>query len=302
MCYNGEDVNKEAFILKKRKNWIKWVILLLIAAAVAAGLWSLSSRTQSAAYREMDVTTGDLTTYYHFDGLVYAPRVQTISAGAQDIVDRVYVQQNQRVGEGDRLYATKEGGVVRADIDGELTGLFLAQGDVLTAGQRTAEIIDMQRLEVRLNVDEYDVGAVTPGTTAEITVLSRDASYTGSVTKLDKNGTASGDLSYYTATVALPQMEDVYPGMQVSARVLRGHVEGASILNMDALQFDEYNEPYVLVRDASGEVQSVSVQVGLSDGVYCEILSGVRAGDTVLVPGGMSMAELMQQMRRSARN
>ena len=288
--------------MKKRKKWIKWVILLLIAAAVVAGWMRLSSQTQSAAYREMDVTAGDLTTYYHFDGLVYAPRTQTLTAAARDTVDRVYVSQNQLVEEGDRLYATKSGGVVRADIDGELTGLFIAEGDVLTAGQTTAEIIDMRRLEVRLNVDEYDVGAVMPGTEAQVTVLSRETSYTGNVTKLDKNGTASGDLSYYTATVALPQMDEVYPGMQVSARVLRGHVEGASILNLDAIQFDEYNEPYVLVRDAAGEAQRVSVQVGISDGVYCEIVSGVRAGDTVLVPSGMSMAEIMEQMRRHTRN
>ena len=289
-------------MLKKRKTWIKWVILLLIAAAIVLGFWTLSNRTQSAAYREMDVTTGDLTTYYHFDGLVYAPRVQTLTASAQDIVDRVYVAQNEQVKEGDRLYSTKSGGVVRADIDGELTGLFVAKGDVLKAGQTTAEIIDMEQLEVRLNVDEYDVGAVTPGAQAEVTVLSRETSYTGSVTKLDKNGTASGDLSYYTATVALPQMDEVYPGMQVSARVLRGHVEGASILNMDAIQFNEYNEPYVLVPGAQGEAQRVSVTVGISDGVYCEIISGVRAGDTVLVPSGLSMAEIMQQMRKQARN
>ena len=288
--------------MKKRNKWINWVILLLIVAAAVVGFGVLSNRTQSAAYREMDVTVGDLTTYYHFDGLVHAPRMQTLTAGAADIVDRVYVLQNQQVKEGDRLYATKSGGVVRADIDGELTGLFIAEGDVLTAGQKTAEIIDMERLEVRLNVDEYDVGAVTPGTQAQVTVLSREASYTGSVTKLDKNGTASGDLSYYTATVALPQLDEVYPGMQVSARVLRGHVEGASILNMDAIQFDEYNEPYVLVRDAQGEAQRVSVEVGISDGVYCEIVSGVRAGDTVLVPGGMSMAEIMEQMRQHTRN
>ena len=58
----------------------------------------------------------------------------------------------------------------------------------------------------------------------------------------------------------------------------------------------------MLVRGADGEAQSVPVTVGISDGVYCEITSGVRAGDTVLVPSGLSMAEIMQQMRRSARN
>ena len=292
---------REESILKKRK-WIKWVILLLIAAALVAGYVRFSGQSQDASYREEDVTLGSLTTYYNFDGTVRASSVQTITAGASDTVERVYVSQNQRVKDGDRLYATKSGGAVRAGMDGEVTGLYVSEGDVLDAGKTTVQIIDMDRLEVRLNVDEYDVGAVTPGAEVEVTVLATGEKYSGFVTALDKNGTVSGDLSYYAATVAMPQMEGAYPGMQVSAQVLRGHVENASILRLDALQFDDYNTPYVLVRGADGEAKQVTVTVGVSDGVYCEIVDGVRAGDTVLVPSGMSLAELMAAMRSRARN
>ena len=288
--------------MKKKRKWIKWVILLLIAVAAVAGYSVLSKGTQSVNYREETVTTGNLTTYYNFDGLVRAPGVQTITAGAQDKVERVYVQQNQQVKDGDKLYVLEKGGTVRADMDGELTGLYIGVGDVVAAGQTTAQIIDMSRLEVRLNVDEYDVGAVTPGVQVDVTVLATDGRYTGTVTALDKNGTASGDLSYYTATVAMEQTQGVYPGMQINAQVLRGHVENATILRADALQFDEYNMPYVLVRGAEGEAKEVPVTVGISDGVYCEIVSGVRAGDTVLVPAGMSMMELMLQMDRKMHN
>ena len=37
--------------------------------------------------------------------------------------------------------------------------------------------------------------------------------------------------------------------------------------------------------------------MGVSDGVYCEITQGVHPGDTVLVPSGMSMQQIMEQMR-----
>ena len=288
--------------MRKKRKWIKWVILLLIAAAAVAGYVVLKNGTQSANYREETVTAGSLTTYYNFDGLVHAPGVQTITAGAQDKVERVYVTQNQQVKDGDRLYVLENGGTVRADMDGELTGLYVGVGDVIAAGQKTAQIIDMSRLEVRLNVDEYDVGAVTPGAQVDVTVLATDGRYTGTVTALDKNGTASGDLSYYTATVSMEQTQGVYPGMQISAQVLRGHVENAAILRVDALQFDEYNKPYVTVRGADGETRDVPVTVGISDGVYCEIVDGVRAGDTVLAPEGLSMMELMLQMDSKMHN
>lgn len=181
---------------------------------------------------------------------------------------------------------------------GEVTGLYIEEGSVVSAGETTAQIIDMSSLEAELKVDEYDVAAVTPGMPVQISVLATGGQFTGNVTALDKNGTASGDLSYYTAAVALESGEGVYPGMQISAKILREKAENAVLLRQDAIQFDEYNKPYVYMRSADGkEVVQVGVSVGASDGIYCEITDGLKAGDTVLKPSGMSMAELMQQMQ-----
>ena len=286
--------------VKKKRKWIKWVIVLLVLALIGVWLSVFSKTTQSAAYSEAQVAYGDMTTYYNFDGVVHAKRMQTIIASAADTVKTVYVSQNQQVSEGDKIYKTEGGETVRAGIDGEVTGLYVSDGDVIAAGEKTAEIIDMDHLEVQLNVDEYDVRAIVPGTPADIAVLAIDKTYAGTVTSLDKNGTASGDLSYYTARVDLEEGEGVYPGMQVSAKMLRAQATGAAILKMNAIQFDEYNKPFVYVSAGEGkEPEKVPVTVGMSDGVNCEILSGVSAGDTVLVPSGMSMAEMMQLMREN---
>ena len=77
-------------------------------------------------------------------------------------------------------------------------------------------------------------------------------------------------------------------------------VSGAALLRLDALQFDEYNRPYVETGSADAP-RRVDVQVGVSDGVYCQILSGVQAGDTVLKPSGMSMMELMIELDQKTR-
>lgn len=284
--------------MKKRRKWLKWVILALVVLAVAAWFGVFSKATQSAAYNEVQTTMGSLTTYYNFDGVVHAKRTQTIAASAPDTVKTVYVEQNQQVEEGDKLYKTEGGETVRAGIDGEVTGLFVTQGSVLAAGEKAVQIIDMSDLEVRLNVDEYDVQAIVPGAPAEITVLAMDSVFSGTVTSLDKNGTASGDLSYYTARVDLEEGEGVYPGMQVSAKMLRAKAENAVLIKMNAIRFDEYNNPFVyLPSGENAEPVKMPVTVGISDGVNCEILSGVSAGQTVLVPSGMTMAEMMQMMQ-----
>lgn len=286
----------------KRKKWIKWAILLAAAAAAAVWLGLMGGKGDAAAYNETVVQLGSLTTYYHFDGVVHAKRSQTITAQAADTVRSVYVVQNQQVRKGDRLYRTDGGETVKAEIDGEVTGLYIHEGDVIAAGAKTAEIIDLENLEVQLSVDEYDVGAMTKGKAAEVTVLAQGGAYDGVVTALDKNGTASGDLSYYTAYVDLEKTEGVYPGMQVSAKVLRSHAENAVLLKMDAVQFDEYNKPYVLVRHKAGEEPvHTPVTVGASDGVTCVIESGLAAGDTVCVKNGMSVMELMIELDKKTR-
>ena len=285
-------------MMKKRK-WIKQLILLLlIAIAVVVGVLAQKG-TKTASYTEVSAQKGDLTTYYNFDGLVYAAREQTLISNASGTVKTVYVVQNQKVEKGDQIYRLAGRGVVKADIDGEVTGLYIAEDDYITAGSVVVKITDMDRLEARLEVDEYDVHAMTPGTPASIQVLASGASFDGTVSKLDKNGTAVGDLSYYTATVPMNSMEGVYPGMQISAKALRGHTEDAVLLHMSAIQFDEYNQPYVEVGSAQ-EPHRVNIVIGISDGVYCEILSGVAVGDTVLVPSGMSTQELMMEMRKNS--
>lgn len=284
--------------MKKKKKWLKWVIVLAIAAVFAAWLMIFSKGTQSAAYTDVQAVTGDLETYYNFDGLVKAKRTQTITSAQTGTVRTVYVRQNEQVKKGAKLYRLDDGETVQADMAGEVTGLYIEEGSVVSAGETTAQIIDMSSLEVELKVDEYDVAAVTPGMPVQISVLATGGQFTGSVTALDKNGTASGDLSYYTAAVALESGEGVYPGMQISAKILREKAENAVLLRQDAIQFDEYNKPYVYMRGADGkEVVQVGVSVGASDGIYCEITDGLKAGDTVLKPSGMSMAELMQQMQ-----
>ena len=282
----------------KKKKWIKWLILLLIAIAAVVGV-SAQKGTKTASYTEVSAQKGDLTTYYNFDGLVYAAREQALISNASGTVKTVYVVQNQKVEKGDQIYRLAGRGVVKADIDGEVTGLYIAEDDYITAGSVVVKITDMDRLEARLEVDEYDVHAMTPGTPASIQVLASGASFDGTVSKLDKNGTAVGDLSYYTATVPMNSMEGVYPGMQISAKALRGHTEDAVLLHMSAIQFDEYNQPYVEIGSAQ-DPQRVDIVIGISDGVYCEILSGVAAGDTVLVPSGMSTQELMMEMRKNS--
>ena len=64
----------------------------------------------------------------------------------------------------------------------------------------------------------------------------------------------------------------------------------------------DWSDPIPLPRGADGKsVEQKSVTVGVSDGMNCEITSGLNAGDTVLKSSGVTMAELMEQMQAQQR-
>ena len=113
----------------KKKKWIKWLILLLIAIAAVVGV-SAQKGTKTASYTEVSAQKGDLTTYYNFDGLVHAAREQTLISDASGTVKTVYVVQNQKVEKGDQIYRLAGRGAVKADIDGEVTGLYMWRLDL----------------------------------------------------------------------------------------------------------------------------------------------------------------------------
>ncbi len=52
---------------------------------------------------------------------------------------------------------------------------------------------------------------------------------------------------------------------------------------MNALSFDETNSAYVLMYNDAGELERVDVEVGVSNGSYVEIVSGLSEGDEVYV-------------------
>ena len=86
-----------------------------------------------------------------------------------------------------------------------------------------------------------------------------------------------------TTVISMPTpMATTRSNTTVSAKVLNESVENVVVVSMDALQFDAYNQPYVLKLSGREYVQ-VPVTVGINDGTSVQILSGVSAGETVYI-------------------
>jgi HlyD family secretion protein len=267
-----------------KKRVIKWIVILLIAVIIFVVVRPLLSGGTKTQYVQETVSAGTITTYFNFSGSMEVENAATVTASTEATVKEIYVDPNSSVNKNDRLMRLSDGTILKADIAGEVTSLNVIADSKVQPGDVLMEIMDMSSMKVTFKVDEYDVSAIQIGKKAQVTLDGSGYTFEGTISRLNKKATQSGDLSYYTTTIDLKGMslpQDTLPGMQVTVKLMNKRAENVAMLKMDALSFTPQNEPYVLIRDGTGQKQ-VNVKVGINDGTNVEITEGLHSGDTVL--------------------
>lgn len=264
---------------QQNKNSKKWIWLTLVVVAAGIGGYILLIPPATAQYAQAAAVVGDISTRYSFTGNITAPHSQTITAPEAATVKDVYTAANGTVQSGDRLLRLSTGEIIKADIAGEVIRLNVRKGDVVASGEELLVIMDVTRLEVKITIDEYDVGAVVLGKPVDITVNALGLHCDGVIQSLDKDADTGNNLATYTAVVSMDAPQGVLPGMQVEVTVVAQSAENVLLLRMDALQFDETNRAYVLTKTSEDTYAKTYVETGISDGVNVQIVSGLQNGN-----------------------
>lgn len=266
---------------RKRHKWI-WILIVVLVLAVVG--WKVLGSSNTPTYAEITAETGSISTYYNFSGTVEVNQSATVTAPANTTVSEVYVRQNTHVAKNTRLLRLDDGTILKSELAGEVTSLSVSVGSVVTTGETLVEIMDLSNMKIDFQIDEYDVEAIELGKMAKVTVDGSGETFEGAVTGINKRATQSGDLSYYTASINLSGItlpSGTLPGMQVTVDILNQQANQAVLLPMYAVSFTLDNQPYVLMRDGKA-TKEVKLGVGINDGNYVEITSGLQSGDIVL--------------------
>lgn len=266
-------------VRKKRKKW-PWIILIVLVAAVAAILYS-AGRTVSQGMNEETAQIRDIVTYYSFSGnlIPVTDEIQTAKDALK--VKELYVSEGDPVTKGDALLRATDGTRVYAAYSGTIETLYAEADDQLQFGSQIARIVDYDALEVSVDVDEYDIGAVEVGKEGTVYINALDLSLTGVVSEIARSATTEGGVSYYEVKLQVQAAQGVRSGMSVEVNMLNQQALGAVSLSLDCLSYDEYNKPFVYRKDSDGKLAAVYVQTGVSDGKNIEITSGLNEGDTI---------------------
>ena len=170
---------------------------------------------------------------------------------------------------------------MKAEFDGEVNVMDLAEGDAVAAGATLCQVVDFQHMKTSIRIDEYDINSVHVGDAIRVTTTANEKTFDATIAAINHTSSSSGSVAYYTATAFVDVDSEVYPGMQVTVTLPQEEAQDVVILKMNAISFDEDNQAFVYTRDENGEMQKTYITTGVSNGSYTEIKDGLQSGDTV---------------------
>jgi multidrug efflux pump subunit AcrA (membrane-fusion protein) len=173
---------------------------------------------------------------------------------------------------------------VTAEVDGEVSEIFVEENESLAMGTQIMEIVDYDNLKITIKVDEYDIGALEVGKEVKVSINTLEKDVTGIVSKISNQAQTINEVSFFTADIDLQKDDDLRVGLSVEVSVLNKNAPDATTISMKALQFDNENKPFVYIRDMDNKVVPKPVTVGINDGNVVEIIDGIKSGEVILVP------------------
>lgn len=181
-----------------------------------------------------------------------------------------------------------------APFDGVVAALNVQAGEV--ASGPVAELVDLDSLEVVLQVDEIDVGSLSIGQAATITLDSYpDAAISAEVVAISPSAAVNRSSGLVTYDVRLRLGATDLPllaGMTVNADLVTAEKNGVLLAPNAAIRVNRNNGTYSVNRVVGATTEEVPVVIGLRDANYTEILDGLAAGDQLLIGAVQSIDPL----------
>ncbi|WP_297209032.1 HlyD family efflux transporter periplasmic adaptor subunit [uncultured Flavonifractor sp.] len=279
------------------------------AACASGGAFAYASSAQITAKASGDldvlsVKEGDRVYEGQVIGVISEADLDTQIENARIALEnaQLSLQNAQDKLEDYTITSTITGEVIEKNLDvGDNISGVTANGTTVTY---PAVIYDRSELTFDMSIDERDISKIRVGQKVEITANALDGqSFTGVVDKVNINGTTVNGNTSYPVTVKVDGApEELYPGMNVSAKIIVE--EAGSVLSLPVEAVERGDTVLVALPgclDENGLVADLSateqrqITLGRNDDNYIEIVDGLEEGETVvaLSPQGSSMMDMI---------
>lgn len=177
---------------------------------------------------------------------------------------------------------------ITAPMAGTVANVLINEGEQAAPGAPAITIVNEGAFHLEVSVDEIDIDRIAVGQVVSITLDALpNAAVTGVIaeiapTALSQSG--SGVVTYLvTINIDAPGVE-LRPGMTANASIVVEEIAEALIVPNWAIRLDrETGQAFVNRLTAGGAVEEVTIETGLRNEQFSEVLSGLNPGDTVVV-------------------
>ena len=190
---------------------------------------------------------------------------------------------------------------ITSPIDGTVISKSVEEGQTVAASFNTPELFtiakDLKNMQVIANVDEADIGGVAVGNRVNFTVdACPDDTFEGVVKQVRLEATTTNNVVTYEVVISAPNADlKLKPGLTANVTIFTK--EQANILSVanKALRFTPTKETVgkdMKIVDCKGKnkvwtlngntLTAHSVNIGQSDAMHTQIISGIKAGQSVV--------------------
>ena len=287
---------------KNRRRRAAWVFVAIAVLVVI--LWGAAKgRNRSlvearlpaatAGLATISVDQGDVHEYVSCTGSLMPIRMQVLASDASGKVTRVYVEEGARVALGATLCevqsssafdfsAQSDKTVLTAPFDGVVSSVAVQAGGYVGAGQPAVTVMDMSSYVVNVEIDEIDLARVEPGMAADVSFDAiPDVELPGKVESMGVAAMPRAGMVVIPIRVSIRGSHDMLkPGLTTNVRILSRSIP--NVVRIPVRSWIDMDGQPSAIRIAGGAPELVPVELGLSDGNYTHVLSGLSPGDEIV--------------------
>ena len=174
---------------------------------------------------------------------------------------------------------------ITAPFNGVITAVHVSEGEY--AGGVVVELLDTSSLQVVLQVDEVDVGNLSVGQPAIISLETwPDAEIASEIATIAPSAQTSAGSALITYDVYLSLGETDFPvrvGMTADANLITAAYNDILLVPNRAIKADREKGSYSVNLVVGDTEQEIPVKIGARDDQNTQITSGLNAGDKILI-------------------
>ncbi|GAC1615783.1 MAG: efflux RND transporter periplasmic adaptor subunit [Candidatus Acidiferrum sp.] len=182
---------------------------------------------------------------------------------------------------------------IRSPINGVVTDRPLYPGELATANQPILTVMDTSRVIAKAHVAGSEAALLKVGNAAEIKVPGVDDPVKAKVTLVSPALDPGSTTIEIWLEAAKPPAE-LKPGMTVEISAIAKSAKDALIVPASAVFKSPEAGEVVLLAGSDQKAHQKTVQTGIRNREFVQIVSGIKEGDSVIVAGGYALPDKTQ--------